>query len=167
MKPICVYSAPGVGSTPLTADLSSKHSIPNCGEVFDNPEFDLNENIDKMFQNKEIFVWALKPHQIKKSNSILINQCLESSIIIGISRRNVVQQIVSFYLKMKNVRLIRATMLIQRYNLMIEQFQHFDQKFVYEDYVYTDTCGIIPSVKPDNYQSLCKEVSTLLGETNV
>ena len=56
---------------------------------------------------------------------------------------------------------------ILKYNKIVDEFTPVDEHIIYEDYIYTDTCGVLPQAKPDNYIQICNQVSTLLGELNV
>lgn len=167
MKPICVYSAPRTGSTALTADLASKYCIPNLSEIFNNNYLMPTQRAKDMFRTEQSFVWAFKPSQRTTKNTHIVDRYLNASTIVKITRRDLVKQIASFYFMVKTKPLDHCVDQILKYNKIVDELTPVDEHVIYEDYTYTDTCGVLPQAKPDNYTQICNQVSTLLGELNV
>ena len=167
MKPICVYSSPRVGSTALTADLASKYCLPNLSEIFNNTRRELDPIAEELISTKQPFVWAFKPLSYTEDNQKVVDSLIAKSTIIKMIRQDIAAQIVSYYLMVKHKPLDFCVNIVCRCNKLVDVFDAYDKIIVYEDYVYTDTCGILPSAKPDNYKELIEQTKYILEQKGI
>lgn len=185
MKPICVYSAPRVGSTALTIELAAKHDVPNLSEIFNSFDHGRRDYMPQpesiaMLESGKPFVWAFKPLQRTNKNTLLVDRFINASDVVKITRNNIVRQIVSFYLllhsgvrqtnsqhnhKPMKLSLNWAVDKILEHNKQVDDFHHCQEHIIYEKHEFKKLSWM-PDVmpKPKDYDDLCKSVSKILEQ---
>lgn len=167
MKPLCVYSSPRTGSNALGADLASKYDIRNLGEILNNRCKIADPEAVELFKRGEPFVWLFKPLQYTEQNRMIVDQYLAQSTIIKLTRKNIVAQIVSFYLMAQDYTLEYCVDTVNYCNKLVDNFDKFDKDIVYEKHVFKDTCGIQPTIKPHNYNDLLEQTKYILEQKGI
>ena len=167
MKPVCVYSSPRTGSNALGADLASKYDIPNLGEILNNRDKIAGPKIVELFEQGKPFVWLFKPLQYTKQNRKIVDQYLAQSIVVKLTRKDIVAQIVSFYLMAQDYTLEHCVNTVYHCNNLVDDLDKFDQAIVYEEHVFKDTCGILPTIKPHNYNDLLDQTKYILEQKGI
>ena len=167
MKPVCVYSSPRVGSTALSADLASKYNIPNLSEIFNNRSRIADPHAVEMFSQGEPFVWAFKPLSYTEENRNVVDQYITQSTVVKLTRKDLAAQIVSYYLMVKTRPLEFCVNIVNHCNKLVDDFDKFDQAIVYEEHIFTDTCGIEPAEKPNNYNDLLDQTKYILTQKGI
>ncbi len=151
-KNIVVLASYRTGSTALCDVLSKTHKVINLDEYFHYKKY--IRYTHKGFPYNEGYVIKIMPDQVIEP---LFSQLIKQSEVYGIYRKNIVEQIASYYIVMKNIKkwhnkkgdkltddyeieydvkeLKRVMNQVPFYNrLYQEQFKHLCHKeFAYED----------------------------------
>jgi hypothetical protein len=97
-KSVVIFTSYRTGSTALCDYISKKYKLVNFDEVLHVDFSKRLENFKAFLTSHNKFVIKIMPDQITNSNIEFINQLVTDSFLIKLERKNIIEQITSFYL---------------------------------------------------------------------